>query len=70
MEDGTARCGDDVARVEGGRVATTSVHDPLAAAWAGVALLWDRSDAGAAVEPADGLRTLLERRPTSRDADR
>ena len=70
LDDGTARCGDDVVRVEGERVETTSVHDPLAAAWAGVSLLWDRSDAGAAVEPGEALRALLERRPASHDADR
>lgn len=63
VQDGVARCAQDEAVLRDGMVDTGALHDPLAAAWAGLALLWATADAGESVRSGPRLRELLARRP-------
>jgi len=70
VQGDTARCGTERARRAGGQVEVEGDRDPLAAAWAGVALLWDAADAGHDLVAGSRLAELLRWRPATREHDR
>ena len=69
-QDGTARCGADAARLVDGRVEVEHVADPVAAGWAGLALLWQAADRGLTATAGSRLSELLRWRPAASDHDR
>ncbi len=70
IEGDLARCGADAARLQLGTVEVDDVHDPVAAAWAALALLWAGLDAGTPAAIGERLRALLARRAAAPDDDR
>lgn len=66
----TARCGTEEATLADGRVEVARGDDPLAAGWAGLALLWQAADAGAAAAAGSRLSEVLRWRPAASDHDR
>ncbi len=70
VEGDLARCGEEEARLVDGTVQVRAGADPLAAGWAGVALLWAAADAGRDAVPGDGLAQALRWRPAASQDDR
>lgn len=74
VDEDVATCGQDRARLEAGVVEVGGeggeVDDPVAAGWAGLALLWARADAGAPVRVGAHLAEQLGRRSAGADEDR